>query len=149
MIIIAGLGGYFYAPGINVYGQYYWIDNISSYDALKEKIDVLKKKYPQYRAYSIDRDTTELLPRESSFNEYVVYFHLEEQRGNVMVLFDIKERYPYKRVRLKLLSISRGRSGSGDWKDINSGRLPRRDNKEVKRLFETEILDKLGKWERN
>jgi hypothetical protein len=24
MIIIAGLGGYFYAPGINVYGQYYW-----------------------------------------------------------------------------------------------------------------------------
>jgi hypothetical protein len=148
-IIIAGLGAYLYAPGINVYGQYYWLYNVSSFDELKEKTDRIKENYPQYKAYSIDRDTTELLSRESSFNEYLVYFHLEEQKANIIVLFDIKEKYSYNRIRLKLLRVSRSRSGSGDWKDIDSRQLSREDNGKIKSLFESEILDKLGKWERD
>jgi hypothetical protein len=48
--------------------------------------------------------------------------------------------------RLKLFSASRTVSGCSGWTDINSNALSDKENERIKRKFENEILNKLGRW---
>lgn len=152
IILLLGIGilyfiAYIYSPGVDVYGQDYRIENISSFKEIQDKIDSIKTEYPQYRAYSIDgKHTKELVWRETQFKDYTVYFYLKEEKANVLCYIRKDAEEPLKNVRITLLRLSNSKSRSSSWKDINSKALSNEENERIKDLFETEVLNKLGKW---
>lgn len=147
VFVILYLIAYIFAPGINVNGQDYRIYSISSYQEIKDKIDSLKTKYPQYRAYSIDgKHTKELVWEETEYKYYAVYFYLQEENANVLCCIRKDAEEPLRSIGIKLLRLSNSKSRDSSWKDINSSALSKEENKKIKDLFEKEILNKLGKW---
>ncbi|MBF0575441.1 hypothetical protein [Dysgonomonas sp. GY617] len=135
-----------YSPGVDVYGQDYRIDNISSFKEIQDKIDSIKTEYPQYRAYASDgkKQTMELVWQETQSKDYVVFFCLKKEKATVLCYIRKDAEEPLENVRITLLRLSKSRNIS--WKDINSKALSKEENEKVKDLFEQEILNKLGKW---
>lgn len=130
---------YVYQPGSYVGAEEYKLEDISSKEEFLSKADSLKAIYPEYRAYCIDRDTTELIGTPNRY-DIAVYFCLKDGKGRMNIIC-IADGY-----RLKLFSASRTVSGCSGWTDINSNALSDKENERIKRKFENEILNKLGRW---
>lgn len=103
---------------------------------LIEKIDSLKKTYPEFRTGYSDHS-------DDPF--YSFYFYLEDKEATVHSVFYLGENQDEKPTRIKLVNISYDKRKTP--RDINTKDLSKEENNEIKKQFETVILDKLGKWE--
>lgn len=149
--LFAIIGAYLFSPGLNIGGQHYHMLNISSSENLKNRIYLLKNEHPEYRAYSIEgKHTKELIDRENTeLHYYTYYFYLDEIKTNVTCIVHKTYGNSRKGITLKLFSSSNSKSRSSSWKRINSKDLSKEENEKIKYLFETQILDKLGKWHKD
>lgn len=138
-IISLLLSGFFISCGFFGAGSYPNAEQYSielSRRELIEKIDSLKKNYPEFRTGYSDHfgDTF-----------YTFYFYLEDKEATVHCVFYLNEDQDEKPTRIILTGISYDKIKS--WKSINTKDLSKEENNEIKKQFETVILDKLGKWE--
>lgn len=136
---------YIYQPGSYVGAEEYKLEDVTSKEEFLSKADSLKAIYPEYRAYCIDRDTTELIDDSPDTHERAVYFCLKDGKVRMNMICIVVPSEPGI-CRLKLFSVSRTVSGCSGWTDINSNALSDKENERIKRVFESEILDKLGRW---
>ncbi|SBV90592.1 hypothetical protein [uncultured Dysgonomonas sp.] len=142
IIIIAGLGAYFFQPGTYVNARNYQLKDVASYEELRDKVELLKTNDSQYKAYS--EDSVEFKPEIDNLGYLTMFVHLPRGKANVFFKTDTK-RGLSGQVELKLIGVSRD-SIDRSWKWFNTNELSKEDNKKYIKCFESEILDKLGKW---
>lgn len=82
---------------------------------------------------------------EDSGNYYHFYFYIPSRKSTMHCIVSMREESGDFSSVIGLDAISEG-TNFATWKDINSQDLSKEENDAIKKLFETEILDKLGKW---
>ena len=129
----------FIAAGSYPLAEYYEFNTTT--DELIEKANIFKKKNPTYKVFTYieDGNIEEVLGRQHEY-DYTLHFYFED--------IDKKIHCVIKGNRIGLTGIEEGVTIFGDWKTINTKDLSEKENEEIKKKFETEILDKLGEWER-
>jgi hypothetical protein len=76
---------------------------------------------------------------------YSSYFYIEDQHMTLHCTINMSKEMPSKSSTIQLIGISQS-SNFGNWKRINSKDLSRKQNAQIKEIFENRILKKLGKW---
>lgn len=146
IIFIAGLGSYFFQPGIYVNAQNYQLKNMVSYEELRDRVELLQTNDSQYKAYS--EDSIEFKSEIDNLGFFTMFVHLPKGKVNVFFKTDTKNRLSGHQVEIKLIGITRD-SIDRSWKWFNTKELSKEENRKYIKSFESEILDKLGKWERD
>jgi hypothetical protein len=125
-----GAGSYSYA-------ERYKID--ISHNKLVEKIENLKKDNPEYiyNRYQDGNDQYDLF--------YSIYFYFKNKDAIIHCAINNKDDDKYSNILLTSVCYEKT---SKTWKRLNSKDLTEEEISEIKKMFESEILDKLGKWER-
>ena len=128
----------FWNVGSYPYAEYYQFDMTT--DKLIEKTNMFKQEHPTYKVFTYNEvgNKEEVLGSQNEY-DYTLHFYFED--------IDKKIHCVIKGNRIGLTAIEEGITIFGDWKDINTKDLSKKENKEIKKKFETEILDKLGEWE--
>lgn len=126
------------------YAEYYRF-NISR-NELINRINHFKEDNPQYILVTTDDQGKEIEYSDSyTDNFYHIYFYFKDTNETVHCFIntnDIKGGTFFG-----LDAISKG-VNFGSWKVINTKDLSKERNNDIKKKFETEILDKLGSWQR-
>ena len=131
--------------GSNVYSERYTFNK--KREDLISKINYFKNQEPQFKVMTTFEDKTRgELPDKYIQNFYRFYFYLPEEKITVHCV--INTNGADLPVVLQFVGISRS-ANFASWERINTDQLSKKDNKEIKKKFETEILDKLGKWKRD
>ena len=127
----------FFKAGSYPNAEYYTFD--ISCDSLISEIKKFKLKNPQYIL-------TEFPDSQNELDIYTFYFTLKKDTTILCVINpnSLKDK-KHAILGLDCASLSPWKS---QCKRINTKDLSEKDNTRIKKLFETEILDKLGKWER-
>ena len=116
-----------------------------SSDDLSYSIYRFKEDNPKYKLF-ITNEKGEIIYFKdySSEKYYHVMFYFSDMNLTVQCLLDYKNADSLECPFL-LYSISPG-TNFGSWKDINTKDLSKDKNRMIKKKFETEILNNLGKW---
>jgi hypothetical protein len=127
-------------------------DKIGTTTINTEKIiDMLYKfqyTYPEYRLITINEKGEYyhnfIAEKGYQYNPDLIFFYFKDIDLSVSCIVEISKNNAV----IKLYAINNGVIFR-DWKRINNYKeISRKENKEIKKKFETEILDKLGiKWE--
>lgn len=119
-----------------------YILNISNKEVIS-KVDQFKELHKEFRLITTDEEGIRFYYQDNySSRYYHVFFYFSDINLTIQCLL---EPISQKESLFLLYSVSDG-VNFGSWKDINSNSLSREENKIIKRKFEIEILDKLGKW---
>lgn len=114
-----------------------------SFNDLDWQIYQFKKTNPQYYLIKTNEKGEDIVYEDHSSNKhYHVFFYWEDKNLTVQCLIDPIDN---KNALLSLYAVSKG-TNFASWKLINTDDLTKKENKEIKKKFEVEILDKLGKW---
>lgn len=108
------------------------------------KINHLKNQEPQLKVMTVfENGKIGELPDRHLQNFYSCYFYLPKNKITAHCVINTNNTgYP---TVLQFVGISEY-ANFASWKSINTDQLSKKENKEIKIIFETEILDKLGKW---
>ena len=145
IVIVVSCIGYTLISILGGFAQSYsnsqsYIFNVGSKDLIA-KVKQLKDQNPQFKVMTtLENRTKEELPDKYNESHFSCYFYLPTQKITVFCV--IHDRYP---ALLQLISISRY-ANFASWQDINTDQLSKKENDEIKLLFEKDILDRLGQW---
>lgn len=107
-----------------------------------ERIKDFKEENPEYKFIRINFEGEKYeYPDYKNHMGYVVYFYFPDK--NITIACVIKQG-PDNPARLGFNSYSTGTNGGG-WLNINKD-IKKSESKELKKKFETEILNKIGGW---
>lgn len=118
--------------------------NVST-SQLIEYTNKFKDDNPEYKLNSNKKkgDRSDHLGDLGNF--YHFYFYLPSRKSTVHCIIRMSGDTENLTSEIGLNAISEG-TNFASWKSINTDDLTKEENKELKKKFETEILDKLGKW---
>lgn len=126
------------------YAEYYKF-NISR-NELINRINHFKEDNPQYiLVTSNEKGELRKFQDKKIENFYVIYFYMQDIDMTLHCIINTNGND--KPTSLGFNSVSKG-VNFGSWQRVNSKDLPEQNNKEIKKKIETEILDKLGSWQR-
>jgi hypothetical protein len=143
-------GGYFYAEKYNL--------NISN-EELVNRIKTFKEKYPQYNVLLLPDKYGEKMYNPDNCDSLFCsfYFYFSDINAAVHTVINVSKNansnFP---AIIKLTGVNYFESKTDihvfrQWQEINKkgdiGNLTQEQNEAIKKKFETEILDHLGKWE--
>ena len=102
-----------------------------------------KKSNPRYYLVTTNEKGERYIYKDyQSSKHFHVFFYFQDIDLTIQCLLDpIND----DESMLSIFAISRGVSFAS-WKNINTDDLSKEENKEIKKKFETEILDQLRKW---
>ncbi len=122
------------------YGNAEYYDFQFSTQELISRINKFKESNPQYdtKKYSGGSD--------KSGNFYTVYFYLEDEEAEIHCVLVTGNGRNSTNGKIGFTGIDYNNDVFG-WKSLNTNNLSKEENERLKAKFETEILDKLGKWE--
>jgi len=147
-------------------GSYYYAEEYStgmSCENFIKKLDEFKEKYPQYKctqtndkgetyekgkyySYSIGSANIETSTRTDSSMFYSFYLHLSDIKADIHCVINVSTQNPDKNNSnciVQLTGVTYSHNWAS-WKTINNFKeISRKENKEIKRKFETEILQRL------
>jgi hypothetical protein len=134
-------------------GSYYYSEGYKfdiSREELINRIKKFKETNPEYRLFTTNEEQElmeypEILDTTDIF--YSSYFYLKNKDLTLHCVINMSKEVKDTPAIIRFTGISHGVRFSS-WKRVNSKDLTKEENKEIKRIFETEILDKLGTWER-
>lgn len=129
-----------FKAGSYPYAEYYTFD--ISREELMIKINEFRDKNPEYK---LKRNTDGI---GGSGYYYVVYFYLPSEKATIICVINVSNQVKEIPAEIGLTAITYSSNFSG-WKRINTKELSKEKNDFIKRIFESEILDKLGKWKKN
>jgi hypothetical protein len=134
LLLFSSCGNYFFI-------QFYDFHDISV-EQLVNRIDTFKNKYPEYKLIRVSSEGIYgEYPDTYEKNYYNLYFHFKDTDQTLhCIILD-------EPTIIGLDAVSQG-TNFGGWKDINTVELTREENDRIKKKFETEILNQLGKWKR-
>lgn len=114
-----------------------------TYSDLDWEVYNFKKSNPEYALFRINEQGEKYIHKDyQSSKHFHVFFYFEDINLTIQCLLDpIND----KKSLLSLYAISKG-VNFASWKSINTNDLSKKENEEIKKKFEVEILDKLGKW---
>lgn len=140
------IGGYIYilyifTGDVFMNSEKYIVDK--SFNDLDLEIYQFKKANPKYCLITTNEQGEEYKFQDyNTPKHYHVFFYWEDKNLTVQCLIDPVDD---KNALLSLYAVSKG-VNFGTWKSINTDDLTKEENAELKKKFETEILNKLGKW---
>lgn len=118
-------------------------------DELIDNVDKFKEENPEYKVMTTFQSG--IIGEHDGINGgfYNFYFYFKSIDSKVHCIINMSEFIDEKPTYFMLASISRGKEFRGEAKMVNTKDLTRKENKEIKNLFETEILDHIGiSWKR-
>jgi len=116
-----------------------------SSDDLSYSIYRFKEDNPKYKLFTTNEKGEIIYFKDYSSEKYYhVMFYFSDLNITVQCLLDYKGTDSFE-CQFLLYAISPG-TNFGSWKDINTKELSRDENRIIKRKFEAEILNHLGKW---
>ena len=122
-----------------------YIVNIQDQELIK-KINSFKEENKDLQLITTNEEGNEIHFKDYTSRKYYhVFFYFSDLDLTIQCLLNSSDN---KSSNLALYSISKG-VNFGSWKDINTKDLNKKYNKEIKKKFESEILDKLGKWRKS
>jgi len=131
----------FFAVGSYPFAEYYTFRTYSKKSLIK-RINIFKESNPEYIRTNSNGEKDDSWDEETD-SGYIVYFYFPDK--NITILCVIKEGAGNP-LRMGFASYSTGTNG-GDWKRINKD-IKKKENEELKKKFETEILNQIGGWSR-
>jgi len=135
-----------FGAGSYANAQYYRFDLDRS--ELIDKINKFKDENPEYRLKRTDDKGNSLDGFDKPHNFYTNYFYIKKYNMTIHTIISTGRYSEPRPSKIGLHAITYSDNFSS-WKRINTKDLSREENKEIKKIFETEILDKLGKWEKH
>lgn len=137
---------------LNCAGSYYYAEpyllDISRTDLI-DKIRKFKDENPEYKSITIESGIPEEYPKDHRGELfYSFYFYLPEKEMIVHSVMNMSEQISDNPANFAFTGVTKNKN-LGGWKSINTRDLSRKENKEIKRMFETEILSKLADWKRD
>lgn len=122
-----------------------WYQFNVSTSELIESINKFKDDNPQYKLNSKKKigDSSDKLGNFGSFGSF--YFYLPSRKSTVHCIIRMGGDTENTTSEIGLNAISEG-INFANWKDINTKKLSKEENNDIIKIFESEILDKLGKW---
>lgn len=78
---------------------------------------------------------------------YAIYFYKTDLHMTLLGVINMSKEISARPTMIQLVGMTKSKN-FGSWKTINSKDLSKEENAQIKGVFETQILDKLGKWER-
>jgi hypothetical protein len=121
------------------YGNAEYYDFNFTTQELIHRVNEFKHNNPQFvtKIYSDESD--------QSGNFYNIYFYLEDEKALVYCILRTGKNRKNDRAVLGFHYIESETNFSLDGR-INTNDLSKDENQRIKKKFETDILDKLGKW---
>lgn len=138
----------FIISGYYTYAERYTFD-LSSHELIT-KIKDFKEKNPEYKVMTTfeNGEKGELQDRLSTNNRtYSIWFFYSDLHITVHCFISMSKETLNQSTTIGLASMTKSKNFGG-WKSINTKDLSKEENAQIKEMFETQILDKLGKWER-
>ena len=134
----------FFAVGSYPYAEYYKFD--MTRDSLIRKMNQFKDENPQYKVFTTDQDNNivELSVGVESYGFWCVNYNIGND-STILCVINMSDQIKEKPTYLGFVGFST-KKNFGNWKDINTKELSRKENKFIKKKFEKDILDKLGDW---
>jgi hypothetical protein len=126
----------FFMAGSYPYAECYEF-NITQ-EKLIEKVNIFKEENPAYKLFTYNKENREEVLDHYTEYFYHIYFYFADINQTIHCIIT-------KYGSIGVDAMSEG-VNFGDWKNINTKDLSKKENKEIKKKFETEILDKLGEW---
>jgi len=120
-----------------------WYKFDISASELIECTNKFKDDNPEYKLNSKMKKGDRSDKLDDFGNFYHFYFYLPSLKSTIHCIINMREAGSSSKIGLD--AVSPGTDFAG-WKSINTDNLTKEDNKELKKKFQTEILDKLGKW---
>jgi hypothetical protein len=135
--------GYNFTGDIYRHSEQYIVDN--SYNKLIGKINKFKEDNPEYYLITSNEKGERITYQDNRSNKYYhVFFYFKNINLTIQCLLSpIDDNKSY----LALYAVSTG-VNFASWEVVNTKDLSKEDNRDIKKKFESEILDKLGKWKR-
>jgi|GEM_PF-2787325 len=127
------------------YAEYYEVE-LTKAQLIRES-ETIKKTNPSYQVWSIQQNGDSINPDgagEYKTWNYFLYFYLEEEDYTLLCI--VREKGLDHSIII-LRSISQGKNFAS-WKTINSESLDKKVNERIKKKFEDQILNNLGRWKR-
>ena len=121
------------------YAEYYEFE--IPMEELIQKINIFKEENPNYKLFTYNKDNREEVLDKYTEHFYHLYFYFEDINQTIHCVIIGKGNIS----QIGLDAMSEGVIFVG-WKNINTKDLSKEENKAIKKKFEVEILDKLGKW---
>lgn len=79
---------------------------------------------------------------------YGCFFYIPSLQTTVNCVVNMSKEIPTSPTLIQLVGMTKSRN-MGNWKRINTKDLSKSENVQVKKAFESQILNKLGAWKRN
>jgi hypothetical protein len=131
------------------YSETYSI-NISR-EELISKIKEFKEQNIEYRVMTTFENGEKgelpdgLNPQDTLDIFYAIYFYTTDLNMTLLSVINMTKEIPTRPATIQLVSMTKSKN-FGSWKTINTKDLSKEENAQIKALFETRILDKLGAW---
>jgi len=121
------------------------------------------EKYPEYKCtqtnekgevydkgvfYGYSENGKEIYSMTRTENSvfYSFYFHFSDIKADVHCVINVSEQVADTNPSILQLTGVTFSTNWAKWKRINTKELTKKENREIKKKFETEILNNLGKW---
>ena len=138
-------------------GSYPYSENYAfniSREELIIKIKVFKEENPEYKVMTTfeNGEAGELPdgmnPQDTLNVFYAIYLYNADLQMTLLSVINMSKEIPTRPAAIQLVSTTKSKN-FGSWKDVNTPDLSKSENAQIKRIFETQILDKLGAWKRD
>lgn len=143
-LIVSLSNSCFFAAGSYPYAELYEFD--STFDKLKMQIQEFKALNPQYEVIQIN-EKEEYYNPDGYSNDSIwagFYFYFSDIGASVLSVVNVYNiPSTEKSVILRLVGLTYS-PNFGEWKRFNTKDMSKEDNANIKKKFETEILDHLG-----
>jgi hypothetical protein len=151
VVILVILGGYklitfmsAFIGDIYMHSERYEIRTSSQ--GLTKSINSFKDNNTDYKLITINENGEEIAFQDYYSDKYYhVFFYFKDANLTIQCLLSPIDN---NSSCLSLYAVSTG-VNFASWELINTKDLSKEDNRNIKKKFESEILDKLGKWERD
>ena len=138
-------------------GSYPYSENYTfniSREELISKIKEFKEKNIEYRVMTtFENGERGELPDGLNTQDtldifYAIYFYKTDLNMTLLSVINMTKEIPTRPATIQLVGMTKSKN-FGSWKTINTKDLSKEENAQIKALFETRILDKLGAWKHN
>ncbi len=117
-----------------------------SRQALLNKINTFKERNPDYQLV-VTLQSGQKVELKNTYTVHFchVYFYLKDRNETLHCVVNISDTAKITQIGLE--AVSKG-VDFGRWREINTKKLTPKENRELKVIFENQILDQLGPWRR-
>ncbi len=152
-----------FAAGSYPFAEYYIVD--MQKDSLVNRIELFKQKNPEFRVFQPSKKGGLYEPggfyysvlgepnrhtdaRSDSSLFYSCYFYFSDIGAFIHCIMNVSRKGEEHPAILGLSGVTYS-PNFGEWLTINGRDISKEENEMIKKKFETEILNELGKWKRD